>query len=146
MSARQNAASHGDSKPRLDGVSEIEVTPAMISAGVDAFASNSPSWDIDGDHLPRILTAVFIAMLKSRRNGRSEPSEVADGHIAENPAMKILPCPFCGREPYISGSGEGQRGLMIECMTPGCVSPHVSFYEHAAAVAAWNRRNGSQEK
>jgi hypothetical protein len=29
---------------------------------------------------------------------------------------KILPCPFCGSEPEVMGSGEGQRGLMIHCM------------------------------
>jgi hypothetical protein len=41
-----------------------------------------------------------------------------------------------------SGSGEGQRGLMIECVTGGCVNPHVSYYEHAIALRIWNRRNG----
>lgn len=38
------------------------------------------------------------------------------------------------------GSGERQRGLMIECITRGCVNPHVSYYDHASAIAAWNRR------
>jgi hypothetical protein len=55
---------------------------------------------------------------------------------------RILPCPFCGQEPMTSGSGEGQRGLMIECITSGCVNPHVSYYVHAAAIRAWNRRGG----
>ena len=53
---------------------------------------------------------------------------------------EILPCPFCGREPYIDGSGEGQRGLMIHCMTKDCVNPHVSYYDHDTARRVWNRR------
>ena len=52
----------------------------------------------------------------------------------------ILPCPFCGEAPITFGSGEGQRGLMIECMTEHCVNPHVSYYHHDAAKAVWNRR------
>jgi hypothetical protein len=52
----------------------------------------------------------------------------------------ILPCPFCGRPPEIFGSGEGQKGLMIECITPHCVNPHVSYYNHDAARTVWNRR------
>jgi hypothetical protein len=55
---------------------------------------------------------------------------------------RILPCPFCGQEPMISGSGEDQRGLMIECVTGGCVNPHVSYYQHTVAIRVWNRRGG----
>lgn len=58
--------------------------------------------------------------------------------------MKILPCPFCGRDPYIDGSGEGQRGLMIHCVTPNCANPSVSYYEHDAARAVWNMRDGKR--
>lgn len=58
--------------------------------------------------------------------------------MSKLPAIKS--CPFCGREPFIEGSGEGQRGLMIHCLTDGCVNPHVSYYDHASAVRAWNRR------
>lgn len=53
---------------------------------------------------------------------------------------KLGACPFCGTAPQTIGAGEGQRGLMIECMTHGCVGPHVSYYDHAGAIAAWNRR------
>lgn len=52
----------------------------------------------------------------------------------------ILPCPFCGKLPETLGSGDGQRGLMIQCITPHCVNPHVSYYDHATAIAVWNRR------
>jgi Restriction alleviation protein Lar len=55
---------------------------------------------------------------------------------------RILPCPFCGADPITEGSGENQRGLMIQCVTGGCVNPHVSYYEHAVALRIWNRRNG----
>ena len=53
----------------------------------------------------------------------------------------IRVCPFCGQYPEYFGSGENQRGLMIECQTPGCVNPHVSYYNHAVAVSVWNRRH-----
>ena len=58
----------------------------------------------------------------------------------ETVPVELLPCPFCGEQPFTLGSGEGQRGLMIECATPGCVQPHVSYYEHEASIAAWNTR------
>lgn len=57
-------------------------------------------------------------------------------------ASTVLVCPFCGKHPETMGSGEGQRGLMIHCITPGCVNPHVSYYEHAEARRVWNRRDG----
>ena len=53
---------------------------------------------------------------------------------------KILACPFCGAAPVTFGSGEGQRGLMIECVTEGCVNPHTSYYDRDAAVRIWNNR------
>lgn len=52
----------------------------------------------------------------------------------------ILPCPFCGNEPTVMGSGEGRRGLMIHCIGQNCPNPSVSYYNHAAARAVWNRR------
>jgi hypothetical protein len=56
---------------------------------------------------------------------------------------KVLPCPFCGEEPAQMGSGEHQRGLMIHCITDGCVNPHTSYYNHGTARAVWNRRDGN---
>ena len=55
-------------------------------------------------------------------------------------ALVVMPCPFCGVIPEQMGSGEGQRGLMIHCISDGCVNPHVSYYDHASAIRAWNRR------
>lgn len=52
----------------------------------------------------------------------------------------ILPCPFCGSEPEVMGSGDGQKGLMIHCIGKGCPNPSVSYYDHDAARAVWNRR------
>lgn len=54
--------------------------------------------------------------------------------------LYVLACPFCGQLPETLGSGEQQRGLMIHCITPGCVNPSVSYYDHATAARAWNRR------
>ncbi|EKS37740.1 Lar family restriction alleviation protein [Afipia clevelandensis] len=56
---------------------------------------------------------------------------------------KIKPCPFCGSEPETMGSGDGQRGLMIQCIGADCPNPHASYYDHGAAIAVWNRRANS---
>ena len=55
-------------------------------------------------------------------------------------------CPFCGRAPATSKCGEDGKGLMIECVTDGCVKPHVSYYDHQSAARAWNRRSLSGGK
>ncbi len=54
---------------------------------------------------------------------------------------KILPCPFCGSEPEVMGSGEQQRGLMIHCIGKDCPNPSTSYYDHASAIRVWNRRH-----
>jgi hypothetical protein len=53
--------------------------------------------------------------------------------------VKLLPCPFCGGAPESFPSGD-DTGTMIECMTPGCVNPHVSYYGDGVAAKVWNRR------
>ena len=53
---------------------------------------------------------------------------------------ELKPCPFCGKQPEIFGSGEGQKGTMIECITTGCVNPHVSYYSKKTAFKVWNTR------
>lgn len=67
----------------------------------------------------------------------SPDSKIA-GRSTPNP---ILPCPFCGSDPVTFSVGDQGRGLMIECETPGCVNPHVSYYDHATAHKVWNRRS-----
>ncbi len=66
--------------------------------------------------------------------------------MTERKKRTILPCPFCGREPYVDGSGEGQRGLMIHCVGPNCANPSVSYYDHDAALAVWNQRAALGER
>ncbi len=56
--------------------------------------------------------------------------------------LDIKPCPFCGGFPETMPSGEGGRGLMIQCIQPACVNPHVSYYDHKVAIARWNQRDG----
>ena len=46
---------------------EIEITPVMIDAGMSAFIRTAPMWDVDGDYLPSIFTAVYRAMLTASR-------------------------------------------------------------------------------
>jgi hypothetical protein len=50
----------------------------------------------------------------------------------------ILPCPFCGEAPDTLGAG--QFCLVIECLTPDCVRPLESCYDHADTIIAWNGR------
>ena len=57
--------------------------------------------------------------------------------------MMILPCPFCGCEPFTGGM-KGWRGLLIHCVTEGCVNPAVNSDERDVAIAAWNRRDDKQ--
>lgn len=53
---------------------------------------------------------------------------------------ELKPCPFCNKPPITTPSGEGGKGLMIECLTEGCVNTHVSYYNHDVARTAWNTR------
>jgi hypothetical protein len=53
---------------------------------------------------------------------------------------ELKPCPFCGERPVTFGSGDGQKGLMIECIGEWCPNPGVSYYDHSTAMAVWNRR------
>ena len=55
------------------------------------------------------------------------------------PGTPLLACPFCGETPSSFPSGDG-TGQMIDCTTPGCVNPHVSYYPTEAALDAWNAR------
>lgn len=55
--------------------------------------------------------------------------------------VRVLPCPFCGKKPEVFPSGDRTDGAeMIECMTVGCVNPHVSYYGHNVARQKWNTR------
>lgn len=55
----------------------------------------------------------------------------------------LLPCPFCGNQPEIMNIGDARKGLMLECITDGCVKPHVSCHRHDRAIKKWNTRNGN---
>ena len=55
--------------------------------------------------------------------------------------VRVLPCPFCGKQPEVFPSGDRTDGAeMIECMTDGCVNPHVSYYGVNVARQKWNTR------
>lgn len=55
--------------------------------------------------------------------------------------VQVLPCPFCGKEPEVFPSGDRTDGAeMVECMTDGCVNPHVSYYGVNVARKKWNTR------
>ena len=65
--------------------------------------------------------------------------EQAD-HPMTEPKMELMPCPFCGAIPIAFPSGMRDEGLMIQCMTDGCLGPHCSYIPPTEAIAAWNRR------
>lgn len=69
-----------------------------------------------------------------------EKADSPEEGLALMARYRLLPCPFCGKSPIAFGSGERQRGLMIECATEGCVGPHVSYYDRETAVLRWNHR------
>lgn len=87
-------------------------------------------------------------MNKRGEGHRAGPVEHAPGpqqerdSVADIEVTALLPCPFCGQVPTESPSGDG-TGSMIECFTPGCVSPHVSYYGDGEAARRWNTRTTS---
>lgn len=52
---------------------------------------------------------------------------------------ELKPCPFCGKNPAVFPAGNG-TGEMVECQTPDCVNPHVSYYGENVARNKWNKR------
>jgi hypothetical protein len=53
----------------------------------------------------------------------------------------LLPCPFCGAEPFVSS----YAGYAIECDNDKCpVRVEVSAVKLSAAVKRWNTRTGSK--
>ncbi len=62
------------------------------------------------------------------------------------PEKRALPCPFCGKPPFMETVGKDRAGLMIECTTIGCVNPHVSYCAHDTALRVWNMRRANDEQ
>jgi len=66
---------------------------------------------------------------------------MTDEYLETTYRSRIKTCPFCGKPPLIGASGEGWRGLMIHCVTDGCLAPSTSYYDHESALRVWNRRD-----
>lgn len=56
---------------------------------------------------------------------------------------KLLPCPFCGCEPYYSQPVTGSKWWEVSCNTEDCGAMGPSLPDKAKAAAAWNRRDFS---
>lgn len=54
-------------------------------------------------------------------------------------APKLLPCPFCGKEPRYFRSPTGQFHS-IDCPTQGCVIAEVAEGDLKEAARRWNSR------
>lgn len=57
----------GDSTRQVGDTAEVEVTPAMIEAGVSAFGDYDPGFDPLGP----ILRDVFVAMIRAGRDNEA---------------------------------------------------------------------------
>lgn len=56
---------------------------------------------------------------------------------------KLLPCPFCGAVPDITGEDDGIWGVECSSNDPVIVST-IAFETRSEAIAAWNRRTPSE--
>ena len=61
---------------------------------------------------------------------------------------KPRPCPFCGCRPKIFAPGWGVYGNYVQCVAKRCaLNPMTNSYPtREKAIAAWNRRNGEEER
>src|SRR3546814_2225508 len=59
---------------------------------------------------------------------------------SEEGLVRLEGCPFCGEIPETLRCGDGGRAEMIQCITKGCVNPHVSYYGEGVARRVWNTR------
>lgn len=53
---------------------------------------------------------------------------------------KLLPCPFCGEEPYFSQPVVGSEYFEVSCSTDDCGAMGQMFKSKSEAAAMWNRR------
>ena len=57
---------------------------------------------------------------------------------------KLLPCPFCGKEPKLKKTKHTEPDIFywVGCYNSGCIAlPVVMSWEtRAEAIAAWNKR------
>jgi hypothetical protein len=70
----------------------------------------------------------------------SNPNQLDPHAYAMKYKDQIKPCPFCGQHPEVWGSGYGEEGLMIHCISDDCANPSLSYYSHEKALAVWNTR------
>ena len=54
---------------------------------------------------------------------------------------ELMPCPFCGNQPYIAEEMDPEDWWYVACQTPGCILPIAAGYTSIeSAIAKWNRR------
>ncbi|PRH19434.1 hypothetical protein C6T56_16005 [Burkholderia multivorans] len=58
----------------------------------------------------------------------------------------VLPCPFCGKPPYVAEEIDPDEWWYVACQTPGCILPIAAGHTSAeSAIAKWNRRTPASE-
>lgn len=55
----------------------------------------------------------------------------------------ILPCPFCGKPPFVEPTGFHGGGRTIRCEADDCMGPHTTAACVDDAVFQWNKRDPS---
>ncbi|PRE44167.1 hypothetical protein C6P97_22325 [Burkholderia multivorans] len=58
----------------------------------------------------------------------------------------VLPCPFCGKPPYVAEEIDPDEWWYVACQTPGCILPAAAGHTSIeSAIAKWNRRAPASE-
>ncbi|MBU9359673.1 Lar family restriction alleviation protein [Burkholderia multivorans] len=58
----------------------------------------------------------------------------------------VLPCPFCGKPPYVAEEIDPDEWWYVACQTPGCILPTAAGHTSIeSAIAKWNRRAPASE-
>ncbi|MDR8915845.1 Lar family restriction alleviation protein [Burkholderia multivorans] len=58
----------------------------------------------------------------------------------------VLPCPFCGKPPYMATEIDPDEWWYVACQTPGCILPAAAGHTSIeSAIAKWNRRAHASE-
>ena len=85
----------------------------------------------------RLLLAAWLACCRAIGEAVSAPRKPLRRTVTA-----LLPCPFCGRLPWLVLTGGGLTHVHCASDDSACeVGPRTAFYaRHDAAVAAWNHR------
>ncbi len=101
---------------------------------------------VRADTVDSLIAAAVEAEREAWASGCREdwrPDEIGP-RTERNPVMddeKLLPCPFCGKEPFLTNVRMSDREFYIGCYNELCWRPRTERYgEKHSVIAAWNTR------